>query len=542
VEPAAAQPLLHIRPQLADPRPQLVAPIDVPRAGDVAEGRATLLGHRLQFRILALRNNVGVCPLKDRGAPTPFRNSESMNPANTAAIAQSRVLTVTAPAAGADPVRFLRRATGPRGFWARSDRWIAHAGVLATVSAEGTPPGRLFSGIETSALDLFVPGAAQGVGDAPGVRLFGGFAFRPEYATVDLWSCFPPALFHVPQLELESVSGGPPRLTVRILVDPKRERDESILTRLLAHAGRLCRELNEATEDGPRGSGGSPVLSSPRVPFTQAESERADWDAAVRGALAEIGEGRMSKVVLARTLDVVTAEPLDPIEVVRRLWKDSDGSHVFFFEPEPGRALVGAAPETVTTVSQGHFRATAVAGTVARGETPEEQDRLAKQLLESEKEGVEQRIALDDMVARLGPLAEEVRSQPEPHVLTLALLQHLETEIHARLTVGTSALTVLEALHPTPAVCGLPRDTALEFIGEQEPFDRGWYAGPVGWFDLDGNGEFVPALRCAVVHDDRWRLFAGAGIVRGSDPGLEWEETSIKFEPMLRALAASGAR
>jgi isochorismate synthase len=179
---------------------------------------------------------------------------------------------------------------------------------------------------------------------------------------------------------------------------------------------------------------------------------------------------------------------------------------------------------------------------VARGETPEEQDRLAKQLLESEKEGVEQRIALDDMVARLGPLAEEVRSQPEPHVLTLARLQHLETEIHARLPVGTSALTVLEALHPTPAVCGLPRDTALEFIGEQEPFDRGWYAGPVGWFDLDGNGEFVPALRCAVVHDDRWRLFAGAGIVRGSDPGLEWEETSIKFEPMLRALAASGAR
>ena len=465
-----------------------------------------------------------------------------MNPANTAAIVHARVLAVTAPAPGADPVRFLRRATGPRGFWARSDRWIAHAGALATVSAEGTLRGRLFPGIEANALDLFAPGAARGVGDAPGVRLYGGFAFRPEYATDDLWSGFPPALFHVPALELESVPGGPPRLTVRILVDPEGDLHESVLTGLLAHTGRLCRKLKEATEDGAGDSGGSGAVPAPRVPFTQAESGRADWDAAVRGALAAIGEGRMSKVVLARTLDLVTADPLDPIEVVYHLWKDSDGSHVFFFEPERGRALVGAAPETVTTLSGGHFRATAVAGTVAHGETPEEQERLAKRLLASEKEGVEQRIALDDMVSRLGPLAEEILSQPEPHVLTLARLQHLETEIHARVPAGTSALTVLEALHPTPAVCGFPRDTALEFISEHEPFDRGWYAGPVGWFDLEGNGVFVPALRCAVVQGLRWRLFAGAGIVKGSNPGLEWDETSIKFEPMLRALAASGAR
>ena len=156
--------------------------------------------------------------------------------------------------------------------------------------------------------------------------------------------------------------------------------------------------------------------------------------------------------------------------------------------------------------------------------------------------GMEHRIALEDMVARLGPLADDIEAQPEPHVLTLARLQHLETEIRARLPEGTSALTVLEALHPTPAVCGLPRDAALEFLDEAGPFERGWYAGPVGWFDLDGNGVFVPALRCAVVQDLRWRLFAGAGIVEGSDPGLEWDETNIKFEPMLRALAASGVR
>ena len=469
-----------------------------------------------------------------------------MNPANTAAIAQARVLTVTGPAPGADPMRFLRRAGGsPRGFWARSDRWIAHSGALATVTADANhPSGGLFAGVEATALALFDPGSVQGVGDAPGLRFFGGFAFLPEYPTADLWSGFPPALFHVPTLELESGVGKVPLLTVRMLVDPEQDGAESILTRLLSYAGRICRELEGPVEDGsvdPTGWGPR-AAPSPRVPFTRDETERAGWDAAVRGALEAIGEGRVSKVVLARTLDLVTERRLDPIEVVHHLWQENRGSHVFYFEPEEGCAIAGAAPEMVTTVSRGRFHATAVAGTVARGETPAEQERLAQQLLASEKEGVEHRIALDDMVARLGPLADDIWAQPEPHVLTLARLQHLETEIRARLPEGTSALTVLEALPPPPAVCGLPRDAALEFLDEEEPFERGWYAGPVGWFDLDGNGVFVPALRCAVVRDLRWRLFAGAGIVAGSDPGLEWDETSIKFEPMLRALAASGAR
>jgi len=468
-----------------------------------------------------------------------------MNPENTAAIAQARVLTVTAPAIGADPMRFLRRAgSGPRGFWARSDHWIAHSGVLATVASEGTHPERLFSEVEAHAADLFDPGSVRGVGAAPGLRFYGGFAFRPEYATAELWSGFPPALFHVPVLELESVSGGDPLLTVRMLVGPERNGAESTLTRLLALAARLCRELEVADGDGSVDPtrAGRRAASSQCVPFTRYESERAGWDAAVRDALAAISEGRVSKVVLARTLDLITESRLDPVEVVHHLWQDNRGSQVFYFEPERGCGLSGAAPETVTTVSGGQFHATAVAGTVARGETPGEQRQLAKRLLASEKEGAEHRFALEDMIARLGPLAHEIHAQPEPHVLTLARLQHLETEIRARLPGRTSALKVLEALHPTPAVCGLPRDAALEFLAEKEPFERGWYAGPVGWFDLDGNGVFVPALRCAVVRDLRWRLFAGAGIVEGSDPGLEWDETSIKFEPMLRALAASGVR
>ena len=276
-----------------------------------------------------------------------------------------------------------------------------------------------------------------------------------------------------------------------------------------------------------------------RVTGAPAPGDRQAWDQVVGDALDAITEGRVSKVVLARTLDVAPPNTLDPIEVLLALWAENPRAHVYLFEPEPGSVLVGAAPETVATVHGRDFHATAVAGSVPRGETPEETSALAMRLLSSDKDLLEHRFAVEDMVERLEDLADEVGSEWEPHVITLSRIQHLETRIRARLPEGCSVLSALEALHPTPAVCGLPRDAALEFIHDEEPFDRGWYAGPVGWFDLDGSGVFAPALRTAVGQNGTWRLFAGAGIVAGSRPESEWVETGIKFEPVLAALAAS---
>ena len=145
------------------------------------------------------------------------------------------------------------------------------------------------------------------------------------------------------------------------------------------------------------------------------------------------------------------------------------------------------------------------------------------------------------MVARLETVAHQIRTDPQPHVLTLSRIQHLETEIRASVPAEVGILDLLRLLHPTPAVCGLPRDSAMAFLSEEEPFERGWYAGPVGLFDAEGNGIFVPALRTGVSTGSGWRLFAGAGIVEGSVPALEWEETAIKFELMLEALTESGA-
>ena len=347
-----------------------------------------------------------------------------MNSADTVVAAPTRLVTVTAEAVDAHPMVFLRQATGgPRGFWARGDRWVAHSGAVATLSANGSASPDRFAAIEAEARDLLeAPPLTQGEQSVPS-RFYGGFSFRSDHSAVDLWSGFTPALFHLPEFELEGGGGRHARLTARALVGPDDRDADRALRLLLTRAQRIASGLRELPD--------SDSGSTARVPSKRTESERSVWEAAVTDALEAISGGRVSKVVLARTMDVVTEDRLDPVEVVQHLWEENRGSHVFLFEPADGCPLVGAAPETVATMSRGDFHATAVAGTVARGETPEEQEVLAARLLASEKDAEEHRIALDDMVARLGPLAHEVHAQPEPHVLTLARIQHLETKIRA---------------------------------------------------------------------------------------------------------------
>ena len=444
--------------------------------------------------------------------------------------------SVSVRAPGVSPRTALDGVPGPgRGFWARGDRWVVHAGAVATVSVRGSKddPHR-FRRVRREAapvLDRIPPAwTAPGV-SPPTPRFYGGFAFRVGDDRRDpCWRPFPAALFVLPEVEVTS-RGDEARVTLRSRSDADGAGSVEALRN---RAEELVRRL-ERSERRPEAEG-------PSERARLRESDPLAWKGAVEEAISWIRSGRVSKVVLARTLDLLGRAGADPADVVLSLWHDNPGTHVYLFEPAPGSALVGAAPETVATVSEGIFRATAVAGSISRGTAPEEQEALALQLLESEKDRVEHDIAVRDMVEHLRPLTEELTWDSEPHVLTLSRIQHLETRIKARLRPDEHVLSALAALHPTPAVCGLPRDAALDFLRLEEPFDRGLYAGPVGWFDAAGDGVFAPALRSGVREDGRWRLFAGAGIVSGSDPDLEWEETRIKFEPMLRALDAAGDR
>ncbi|MCY4572008.1 MAG: isochorismate synthase [Gemmatimonadetes bacterium] len=445
-------------------------------------------------------------------------------------------------------------AGGPRGFWASGDRWIAHCGVIGEVAVESDARdsgGSRFGSVQDRAGHVF----SRIAGDGTRARLFGGFSFSPRPNGDSVWSRFPPALFHLPEVELEHH----PDRRVCTLVVRARDRGaaEDAWKRWAAAlaggtaalpAGRApsrggTRSLRGRASPLPRGA--APVrgrdqplqLGNSQRPG----SERAAWGRVVWDSLSRIGTGEAEKVVLARTLDVTPAAPISPTQLVVALWEENHGSHVFLFEPAPGRAIVGAAPERIVTLNGGVFRATAVAGSAAVGADSVATAQLARRLFHSEKDRAEHDVVVRDMVARLSALGCIVKRDVEPHVLALARIQHLETKIAAEVPDGISVLDILGSLHPTPAVCGIPRNVALSVLEESELFDRGWYSGPVGWFDSEGRGIFVPALRSAVSAGARWRLFAGAGIVPGSDPALEWEETELKFRPVLRALERAGA-
>lgn len=435
-----------------------------------------------------------------------------------------------------EPGAFLRWGRGrPRGFWARGRGWLAHIGELESLVVQSGSGSRdRFLEIQDRARRFARPENGNGWrrrGRDAALRFYGGFSFRDDHVPRDFWAAFPSARFVVPELELEH-DGETVRLTTQALAGPG-EDPAAVRGQLRARLDYTLKGVARAARRGDRGA---------RHPAARLRSGRRSWQRAVEEILSAIHDGRMEKAVLARILDVSTTGAIDPVEVLEYLRRENADAHVFLFEPEAGSPIVGATPEALATVRGNRFSATAVAGSVSRGETDEEQRALARQLLNSAKDRVEHAFTVEDMVARLEPLSRTVEAQAEPHVLTLARIQHLETRIKAILRPGASVLELVAALHPTPAVCGLARDAALDLLSRNEPFERGWYAGPVGWFDTRGDGVFVPALRTAVARSTTWRLFAGAGIVPGSDPEAEWDETGIKFEPVLRALDAAGAR
>jgi menaquinone-specific isochorismate synthase len=260
---------------------------------------------------------------------------------------------------------------------------------------------------------------------------------------------------------------------------------------------------------------------------------RATWSAQVRALLEAIESGRLDKAVLARDVVVRADAPFDPRTVVDRLDRTQPGCAVFAAD-----GLVGATPELLVRRRGDRVVSRPMAGTIARGSTGEEDDAAETDLASSIKNGWEHRLVVDAVVTALRDCGVEVTAVTGPDVARLATVSHLATTIAGRIDAeaGPSALDVARALHPTPAVGGSPHDAALAMLRELETFDRARYAGPVGWVDGRGDGEWAVALRCAELDGACAHLVAGAGIVAGSDPDAEWAETQAKFEPMLRAL------
>ena len=273
-----------------------------------------------------------------------------------------------------------------------------------------------------------------------------------------------------------------------------------------------------------------------RLRYADGALDPATWCAAVATAVERIGAGELAKVVLARDLLVSADVPLDPRRLLRRLAARFPDCWTFAVD-----GLLGATPELLLRRSGRELSARVLAGTAPRGAGADDQ-RLADALLGSAKDRAEHALAVDSLVRALEPYCTTLDAPTEPELLTLANVRHLATDVTGtqRRRGPRGAADLLEligAVHPTAAVCGTPTSDAARVIAELEGMDRGRYAGPVGWLDAHGDGEFGLALRCAeLVGDDSARLFAGCGIVAGSDPAAELAETQSKFAAFQAAL------
>jgi menaquinone-specific isochorismate synthase len=288
--------------------------------------------------------------------------------------------------------------------------------------------------------------------------------------------------------------------------------------------------------DPPRLASPDPVARPGGMRYAAGSMPVTEFRAAVARAVGRIDAGELEKVVLAHDLLAVAEEDIDVRFVLAGLTAANPGCWAYAVD-----GLVGATPELLVSREGDRVTARVLAGTTTRGGDAADDDLRVEALLHSGKDQEEHRYAVESLVDALAPHVEDLDVPGQPHALELSNVTHLATDVSATLTDGSDVLDLVAALHPTAAVGGTPTPVALALLRELERMDRGRYAGPVGWVDAAGDGEWGIALRCAQLSGRSARLFAGCGIVAGSDPDDEVLEAQAKFVPVRDALEGSAA-
>jgi menaquinone-specific isochorismate synthase len=442
--------------------------------------------------------------------------------------AQQTLVSYSVPSADTPLLDFLRLGeNSPRVYWEteKSPLGFAGFGIAATLTARGQ---NRFEEIQQQADRLFSGLRLLNQAEAPVVaapRLVGGFAFDPAEKRAGLWSAFPAASFILPQYQLTQFEGQR-WLTLNQWVESDADENQ-VRRQLQQKAEGLASRITAVT---------SPVSTAPRPLQTQSVMSHDTWCELVTDATRRIRAGELDKVVLARARQMRFDQPVDPVDVLTRLANRYPDTYRFLVEPIPGHAFYGATPELLAGVAGNKLRTVAMAGSIKRGQYAAEDDALARELMNNPKERHEHALVVDAIRENLAPLVTDLQIPDEPGLCRLSNIQHLESRIQGTLNINSSIFSVVQGLHPTPAVGGRPRAIALDIITNVEPTPRGWYAAPVGWLDPYGNGMFSVAIRSAVTVGESSMLFAGAGIVADSVPEREWRETELKFRPLAEAL------
>ncbi len=472
-----------------------------------------------------------ILPLDPSANPTPEALRQFLEHCRAAAAGDGRprLVSITLEVEPLDPLAVLESifeaselhfyAERPAQGWA-----VAGAEAVLTFTAQG--PDR-FAGGRRFMADVLARTIAVGDAGAPfgGPHFLGGFSF---FGQVEAGEAFPAALLFVPRWQVAR-SADRTVAVANLVVEP--DADLAALTAKVWHAHGKFRAFDYSAPDFADQGAAAP----------DAVAEVGDADGfrrSVARAVAMIGERRFEKIVLARCRELAATEPLHPLRVLNGLRQRFPDCYAFSFSNGRGQSFIGASPERLLRVEQGRLLTEALAGSAPRGPTASQDATLGGALLRSEKDLREHQLVVDSIVRRLGELGVRPAAAARPALRRLANIQHLHTPLRAPVPEGVRLLDLLERLHPTPAVGGSPRAAACAQIRALEGFARGLYAGPLGWIDARDNGEFFVGIRSALVDGARARVYAGNGIVAGSDPEREFAETESKFRALLDALLA----
>lgn len=352
--------------------------------------------------------------------------------------------------------------------------------------------------------------------------LFGGFTFDPQNEVDGEWSDFPEAYFALATYQL-------------VLRDDKAYISVNLVTKD-AQAQQQFDALLKERDHLIHAAQVKEVKTYAKPEIIDCfEPHKEQYLASIDQVTSRIKEKEAEKVVIARSLALQFKERVASPQVLSQVVNEQPESYLFGLERNH-LLFFGASPERLVKVENGRAFSSCVAGSIKRGKTAEEDTTLGQSLLNDRKNGGEHQYVVDMIAETFRKNCTDLKIPTGPRLLKIRDIQHLYTPVEGQLNSKATILQLTKHLHPTPALGGVPRQEAMAAIRKYEPMNRGLYAAPIGWLDAEGNGEFAVAIRSASLVEDKAYLYAGGGIVAHSEPQAEYEETLVKFRPMLRAL------
>ena len=352
--------------------------------------------------------------------------------------------------------------------------------------------------------------------------LFGGFTFDPKNDKKGEWDGFPQSFFSVATYQLV-IRNDKAYISIHLITEKdnnleefeqlRQERDQ------LIHAAQV-KELKTYSK---------PLMTNYHELF------KDDYLQTISNVTSLIKANEAEKVVIARSLKIEFEDTVTSPQVLSHVVNEQPESYLFGLEHD-NLLFFGASPERLVKVENGLAFSSCVAGSIKRGKTAEEDKQLGESLLKDEKNLGEHQYVVEMIADTFAKNCVQYKVPKHPKLLKIRDIQHLYTPVEGKLSQDATILQLVKLLHPTPALGGVPRQEAMAVIRENESMNRGLYAAPLGWIDAEGNGEFAVAIRSAALKDNKAYLYAGGGIVADSEPVSEYEETLVKFRPMLRAL------